>query len=200
MEHISLLLFDFFSSVAPSVRIIAVFLFALIEGTPIIGSFFPGGTIALLVGALSHNGFIAPVAAIALITTGNFVGDMIGFFVGRLLGHTRWVQNLLTRESHQKHWERFDRHIIPIILLSRIVPFIRSLPALFAGARNINAYTYTLLSLGGALLWAITGIYGGKLIAKVTGTMSVPIILGILLISIIVTTVVHFKKNNTHTS
>lgn len=195
MEHLSLFLFDFFSSVAPSVRIIAVFLFALIEGMPILGSLFPGGTIALLVGALSHSGFIAPVFAIVLITVGNFMGDMIGFLVGRTLGHTRWVQKLLYRESHQKHWERFDRHIIPIILLSRILPLVRSLPALFAGARGIPPHKYTLLSFGGAILWAITGIYGGNLIARVAGTMALPIILGILIVSIIVTIVMQYRKN-----
>lgn len=194
MEYVSIYLNELFFLLSPTFRIFFIFLFAYVEGLPIIGSFFPGGTIALFVGALSNKGFIDPIYAITIIALGSFLGDMTGFMFGKKLKHKKWVKKILEHEKHQKKWDIFDRHIIFIILFSRVVPFVRSLPSLFAGARNVKTQKYLILSFIGSFIWAITGVYGGNIISKIAGNLAVPIILGILLVSIIITIILNRKK------
>lgn len=194
MEYTLSYLNELFFSLSPILKIFFIFLFAYIEGLPIIGSFFPGGTIALFIGALSNNGFINPIYAITIIALGSFLGDMTGFMFGKKLKHKKWVKKIINHEKHQKKWDLFDRNIIFIILFSRVVPFVRSLPSLFAGARNIKTKKYLLLSFIGSFIWAVTGVYGGNIISKIAGDLAIPIILGILFISIIVSVVLNNKK------
>jgi len=194
MEYNLSYLNELFFSLSPILKIFFIFLFAYIEGLPIIGSFFPGGTIALFIGALSNNGFINPIYAITIIALGSFLGDMTGFMFGKKLKHKKWVKKIINHEKHQKKWDLFDRNIIFIILFSRVVPFVRSLPSLFAGARNIKTKKYLLLSFIGSFIWAVTGVYGGNIISKIAGDLAIPIILGILFISIIVSVVLNNKK------
>lgn len=194
MESVSDNLSEIFFSIEASYRIIFIFCIALIEGLPIIGSFFPGGAIALFIGILTNEGFINPISAIVLIALGSFVGDMTGYIVGKRLKHKKWIRKILEHEKHQKKWDIFDRHIVLIILFSRVVPIIRSIPSIFAGARNIKSLKYILLSLSGSFIWAIGGVYGGNLISKVAGKYAIPIILGIVVISILITIIFKKKK------
>lgn len=195
MEYFSIFLSESFLSISPIFRVIFIFLFAYIEGLPIIGSLFPGGTIALLVGTLSQTGFIKPIYAILIIALGSFMGDMTGFLLGRKFKHKKWIKKIVEHEKHQKKWEIFDRQIVLIILFSRVVPFVRSLPSLFAGARNIKTRKYLILSFIGSFIWAITGVYSGNLISKLVGNLAIPIILGILFISIIITFLINKNKS-----
>ncbi len=194
MEQISTYLSEIFFILSPNFRIFFILLFAYIEGLPIIGSFFPGGTIALFVGVLSDSGFIEPFYAIIIIALGSFLGDMTGFIVGRKLKHKKWVKKIMEHEKHENKWDIFDRHIILIIIFSRVVPFVRSLPSLFAGARNIKIQKYLVLSFIGSFIWAITGVYGGNILSKIAGNMAIPIILGILFVSIIITIILNRRK------
>lgn len=194
MDFIFIFLNELFLSISPLFRVVFIFLFSYIEGLPIIGSVFPGGTIALLVGTLSEAGFIKPIHAILIIALGGFFGDMTGFLLGRKFKHKKWIKKIIEHEKHQKKWDMFDRQIVIIILFSRVVPFIRSLPSLFAGARNIRMKKYIFLSFIGSFVWGFTGVFGGNLISRLAGNLAMPIILGILFISIIITIIMNLKK------
>ena len=185
---------NYFFLISPNYRIIFIFLFAYIEGLPIVGTFFPGGTIALFIGVLSENGFINSIYAIIIIAMGSFFGDMTGFMFGKKLKHKKWVKKIMEHEKHQKKWDIFDRHIVLIILFSRVVPFIRSIPSLFAGARNVKIQKYILLSFLGSFIWAVAGVYGGSIISKIAGNLAVPIILAILFFSVIISIIMNYKK------
>ncbi len=178
-----------------TLKTILIFMFSLLEGLPIVGSFFPGGTISLLVGVASEKNIINPLYAILTLTIGGFFGDMIGFFVGKKFKNTRLIQKIIKNEKHQKKWEFFDRKIFYISMLGRITPFVRSLPSLFAGARNIKTKKYMVISLLGSFVWSIGGVYGGNILSKITGKFSIPIILGILFVTSTIALYKHlFKK------
>ncbi len=197
MDQISLILNELFLNLSPIFRLIFVFLFSYMEGLPIIGSFFPGGTIALLVGTLVQDGHVNAYYAITIIAFGSFLGDMTGFLMGRKFKHKKWIKKIIENEKHQGKWDLFDRRIVLIILFSRVIPIVRSLPALFAGARNVvRLQKYIVLSLLGSFIWAITGIFGGKLISKLAGNLAIPVILGIGLLFIVVPFITNkFKKS-----
>ncbi len=179
---------------APNLRMVFVFLFSYIEGLPILGSIFPGGTISLLIGVLSQDGFIKPLNAILITMTGGFLGDITGFFIGRKLKHLSFVKKIIHNEKHQRKWEVFDRQIIIISILGRLIPLVRSIPSIFAGARNnISVTKYLILSLVGSAIWAASGVYGGIILSLFTGRFAIPIILGILVVSVIATLIVNYK-------
>jgi len=183
MEQFSLFISDLFFTVTPVVRTILIFAFSYGEGLPVIGSILPGGTIALLVGSLSTQGFINPLFAVGVITIGSFLGDVTGFFAGKRLKHYSWLKRLVGDEKHQTSWDVFDRHLAIIVIFGKLIPVVRSTPSFFAGARNVKVQKYLFYSFLGSLLWALVGIYGGSILARVAGPAAIPIIIGVLIIS-----------------
>jgi len=183
MEQVSLFISDIFFAVSPFLRVIIIFAFSYGEGLPVIGSILPGGTIALLVGSLSAQGFINPLFAISIITIGSFLGDITGFFLGKKMKQWKWLKKFVDHEKHQASWDVFDRHLAIIVIFGKLIPVVRSTPSFFAGARNVAIRKYMLYSFLGSLLWAIVGIYGGNALSRVAGPAAIPIIIGILIVS-----------------
>ena len=183
MEAMHNTLIELFFNLTPVTRDVFIFVLAFGEGLPVIGTLLPGGTIAILIGSLSEEGFINAWKAIHLIAIGSLLGDLIGFFIGRKLLHLKWVQKIVYSEKHVKKWDLFDRHAALIIVLGKIVPVIRSTPSLFAGARKMNIFKYSFYVLIGSYLWAVIGIFGGKYLQQLFGDFSIILIVLILIIS-----------------
>lgn len=196
MELLHDSLIALFFSLTPFLKNIFILILAFGEGLPIIGSFLPGGTIAILIGSLSQEGFINPILAINLIALGSFAGDLVGFFIGRKLLYVPWVHNMVYHEKHQKKWDIFDRHAALVIILGKILPVIRSTPALFAGARKMNILKYSTFVIIGSYLWALIGIYGGRYLAQLLGDSAIIIIIGVLVLSGIVALVSHLQNRD----
>jgi membrane protein DedA with SNARE-associated domain len=195
MEHFSTYITELFFSVSPIFRIIIIFLFSFAEGFPIVGTLVPGGTVAILVGTLSNEGFILPIYAIIILSLGSFLGDMSGFLISKKFKNWKWIKNIVESEKHQKKWDLFDRHLIIIIIFCKIIPIIRSTPSIFAGIRNVKVQKYAVLSFIGSLLWAVVGVYSGNLLSKIAGKIAIPIILGILVVSVVSTIVLNLNKS-----
>lgn len=179
----------------PATRNLVIFVLSYAEGLPVIGSFVPGGTVAIMIGSLSAEGFISPLLAINLIAAGSFLGDITGFIFGKTLRKIPAVRRMVESQKHQKNWDIFDRHIALVIIFGKLLPVVRSTPSLFAGARNISKWKYILYVLIGSYLWSIAGIYGGSLLTKVLGERAIPIIL-ITVIGIFVITWLGAKVKN----
>jgi membrane protein DedA with SNARE-associated domain len=186
MESLHHQLVDLFIGLSPLLKNIFILGISFGEGLPIIGSFLPGGTIAILIGALSEEGLINPWLAIHLIAIGSLCGDLVGFFAGRKLLHISWVNKIVYSEKHIKSWDLFDRHTALVIVIGKLLPLVRSTPALFAGARKMNVFRYMLYVAIASYLWAIAGIFGGKYLSQLLGNALLPIIVGIVIVTIII--------------
>lgn len=160
-----------------------MFFMAFGEGLPVIGSFLPGGTIALLIGGFSAEGLINPWLAIHIIALGSLIGDLLGFFFGRYLLHVRWVYRIVHDKKHKSKWDLFDRHAALVIIFGKVIPIIRSIPSLFAGVRRMNIFRYIIFASIGSYLWAITGIFGGKYLTQLFGKHTILFLFGILVVS-----------------
>lgn len=194
MEGLNETIIELFLSVNPLWRNIMIFALAFGEGLPVVGSFLPGGTIAILIGGLSQEGVINPWLAIHLIALGSTIGDMCGFFFGRSMLHLKWVRNMVHGEQHAKKWDLFDRHAALVIILGKILPIIRSTPALFAGARRMHVGRYLMYVIIASYLWAIGGIWGGNYLSSLLGHNLIILIIAIVVVSIIASLISFVRK------
>lgn len=183
----------------PIIRDLLIFLFSFGEGLPIIGSFLPGGTIALLVGSLAQEGFVNAWLAITIIALGSFCGDIVGYYAGKKLGNIPAIKKKLEDDKHASKWDLFDRHAALVIILGKVLPVVRSTPALFAGAKSFNLGKYSVYVLIGSFVWAAVGIFGGGLLAQIFGKSAVPILLGALIVTGIIAFVAKTRKSKKET-
>jgi membrane protein DedA with SNARE-associated domain len=198
MEGINEFITELFFSVTPPMRTLIILALAFGEGLPVIGSFLPGGTIALLIGGLSEENFINPWFAVNLIALGSLAGDLIGFFAGMKLSNVSFIKRILESEKHESKWDLFDRHAALVIIFGKILPVVRSTPALFAGARKMNIWRYIGYVLIGSYLWAIGGIFGGRYLAQFFGSSAISIIIIISIILAVITFVSKSVKKKEH--
>jgi membrane protein DedA with SNARE-associated domain len=171
-----------------------IFLLAYIESLPIITIFFPGMMVAVIIGSLTPTGVISPFVAINLIALGSFLGDITSLYAGPQLLKINWFKKFIEKEKYQKHWALFDKNIAWIIILSKVLPFIRSTPSLFAGARNISKTKYFLYTLISSYLWSALAILGGSFLGHIFGKLVIPII---FLIFIFLGLITYFYKKYT---
>lgn len=185
MQIIHDIIYNILFVLDPGFREVFIFLLGYVEGLPVIGSFVPGGTIAILIGSLSVEGYINKFVAINLIAIGSFIGDLTGFFFGNKIRNWKLIKRFVKNDSESKGWDLFDRHIAFVIIFGKLLPVVRSMPSLFAGARSTKPYKYALYALIASYVWAVFGIYAGSFLADLLGEKAIPvIILGVIVMLI----------------
>jgi membrane protein DedA with SNARE-associated domain len=85
MEIIHDTVYNLLFVLGPGLREVFIFLLGYLEGLPVIGSFVPGGTIAILIGSLSVEGYVNQILAVNLIVWAIF-GIYVGSFLAEFLG------------------------------------------------------------------------------------------------------------------
>ncbi|MGN6503055.1 MAG: DedA family protein [Pseudolysinimonas sp.] len=106
-------------------------------------------------GTLGHLSI--PLLLIAS-TVGSYIGALILYAIGRVLGldrAIRWLAKLplVDREDFEKAAAWFDRHGRAAIFFGRLVPGVRSLISLPAGASKMNPVLFSALTIAGSAIW-----------------------------------------------
>jgi membrane protein DedA with SNARE-associated domain len=90
-------------------------------------------------------------------TIGYTLGSMLGWGIGRIGGrpflerHGRWVHVTPERLTRAETW--FDRYGDAAVLISRVVPVVRSFISIPAGVLEMPLGRFTLLSFLGTIPW-----------------------------------------------
>ncbi|MEW2355126.1 DedA family protein [Spirillospora sp. NPDC029432] len=141
-------------SLAPLLAV--AWLLAFAESGLGIGTLVPGETAVLVLGASAAEPvrFAAMLLAVGLgVTAGDHVGYLIGRRYGEAMGRTRIV-----RKAGQRHWDRamavLRRRGAAAVLLTRLVPVVRTLTPAAAGAAGVPYARFLPASLAGSLVWA----------------------------------------------
>lgn len=118
----------------------------------------PSEVILPLAGFLTRQGSMSLALVFLTSTLGAYVGALLLYWLGARLGlerSIRWLSRLplVDREDFEKaaHW--FDRHGRPAIFFGRLIPGVRSLISLPAGAQKMNMFTFSLFTVAGSGLW-----------------------------------------------
>jgi len=149
----------------------------------------PGETVLILAAVFAGTRHQLDIVAVVLTAaTAAFVGQVVGYMIGRQFGYRLLLQYggyLRITEGRIKLGEYlFLRHGIAIVIVARFVPVLRSIIASLAGANRMPAPPFLFANIVGALVWTsaigyLSFLFGnlihraGHCIAIVVGVVAV---------------------------
>jgi membrane protein DedA with SNARE-associated domain len=144
---------------------LTIFLAALLEAVPIVGSVIPGSTIILALSALVPGGQLLLEAVLAAAISGALLGDGAAFWTGhraqrKILG--AWPMVNYPRVVAQSE-AFFHRWGILAVFFARFVPPIRAFVPLTAGALGMPPIRFYAVNIPAILLWAPVHVLPGVL-------------------------------------
>jgi membrane-associated protein len=173
------------------------------ESGLLVGFFLPGDSLLFTAGFIASQGFLN----IFVLIFGAFVCAVLGDNLGYATGY-RFGRKLFQREDnwffHKKNLVKtqsfYDKHGKKTIVLARFMPIVRTFAPIVAGIGAMRYKTFMSYNLVGGLLWTggitLLGYFLGKAIpAKQVDKYLLPIILGIIILSLI-PSVVHLIQEN----
>lgn len=129
----------------------------------------PSELILPLAGFLSGLGSMNLVLVYFTSTLGAYIGALLLYWLGARLGlerSIRWLSKmpLVEREDFEKAAEWFRRHGRSAVFFGRLLPGVRSLISLPAGAEKMNLAVFSVFTVAGSGLWNVALISFGALL------------------------------------
>lgn len=118
----------------------------------------PSEVILPLAGFLTTHGQLNLPLVLVTATLGSYVGALALYGVGAALGLERSIDGLsklplVDREDFEKAAQWFQRHGRASIFFGRLIPGVRSLISLPAGANRMNLGVFSLFTVAGSGVW-----------------------------------------------
>jgi membrane-associated protein len=142
---------------------LTLFLAALLEAIPIVGSFIPGTTIILALSALIPGGELALQWVLAAAIIGALLGDGSAFWIGHRRQRellTSWPLANYPRLIAQSE-AFFHRFGTLAIFLARFVAPIRAVVPITAGALGVQPVRFYAVNVPAIVLWALAHVLPG---------------------------------------
>ncbi len=138
-------------------------LFAVIfaETGLVVTPFLPGDSLLFAAGALAATGAMDVSVVLVLITVAAILGNVVNYAIGRAIGprvfSAQDTQGLAHRLLNRQHLDRahafFEKHGGMAVVASRFAPIIRTFVPFVAGAAAMNATTFLVYNVVGAVAW-----------------------------------------------
>ena len=118
----------------------------------------PSEVILPLAGFLSNRGDMNIVLVFITATLGGYLGALLLYWLGRAYGEERIITTLskiplLDREDFERAAGWLHRHGRRAVFFGRLIPGVRSLISLPAGATRMPVGTFSLFTVAGTALW-----------------------------------------------
>jgi membrane-associated protein len=142
-----------------------LFLAALLEAVPIIGSVIPGTTIILAMSALIPGGELHLVPVLASAITGAIIGDGTAFWIGhrsKLGILNAWPLSRYPGIVAQSE-TFFERYGTLAVFLARFVAPVRAVVPITAGALGMPPPRFYAVNIPAIALWALAHVLPGVL-------------------------------------
>lgn len=153
--------------------LLVVCLIIFAETGLLIGFLFPGDTLLVISGLLTHTSNIFGVniwVVSLLIALSAFIGGEVGYFIGHKGGPAvfeRKESGLFSIKNVERTNAYFTRYGGLTVILARFVPVVRTFAPIAAGVGHMPWRRYSLYNLIGALLWGFGLTMLGYLIAYI---------------------------------
>jgi undecaprenyl-diphosphatase len=180
---------------------ICIALVALLESTPIIGTFTPGTFIILFCGFMVSEGYIDFIPTLTATVIGSVLGDMIGYYFG-IYGRAYIHDHKgILRTSHIEMGRGFfTKHGGKSILIGRFAGPVRSIISVVAGTVNMSLRKFLTFNITGAVIWSFIYVYLGYAFGSQLKTIEHIIsrtgIVVALVVIAIATLVFHIRKRD----
>ena len=144
---------------------LTLFLAALLEAVPVVGSVIPGSTIILALSALVPSGDLRLEWVLVAAITGALLGDGSAFWIGHRTQReilSNWPLSNYPRLIAQSE-AFFHRWGTLAVFFARFVPPIRAFVPITAGALGMPPSRFYAVNLPAILLWAAAHVFPGVL-------------------------------------
>ena len=158
------------SPVAPFLFYVVIGLIIFIETGLLLGFFLPGDSLLFSAGlvAAARND-INIVILVFIVFLAAFIGDQVGYVLGRKIGRPYFERRKSPRMLQMFHKsERFyERYGWWSVVIARYIPWVRTFVPPIAGTVKMNYYKFLSANALGALLWGsgitLAGFYSGSI-------------------------------------
>lgn len=149
--------------------VVCVFLFAVIDAALGVGAVVPGETGIVLAAIALADSPVHLALAVVAAASGAFLGDHIGFALGRKLGPRLGETKLINRLGADRWMSARDfvARRFWVVIVARLMPGIRTLVAAAAGASTIRYWRFASICAFAAVIWATLWVVGGAMIGRV---------------------------------
>lgn len=154
-----------FVSAHAGLAYLTLFLAALLEAVPVVGSVVPGSTIILALSALVPGGELRLEGVLAAAIAGALLGDGSAFWIGHRAQReilSAWPMANYPRLIVQSE-AVFHRWGALAVVFARFVPPIRAFVPITAGALGMAPLRFYTVSIPAILLWAPAHVLPGVL-------------------------------------
>jgi membrane protein DedA with SNARE-associated domain len=144
---------------------LTLFLAALLEAVPVVGSVIPGSTIILALSALVPGGDLKLEWVLAAATAGALLGDGSAYWIGHKAQReilNSWPLNRYPRLVARSE-EFFKRWGALAVFFARFIPPIRAFVPITAGALGMPPLRFFAVNVPAVLLWAPVHVLPGVL-------------------------------------
>ncbi|MEB4614060.1 DedA family protein [Leucobacter sp. M11] len=177
------------NSLGPAV-LIGVCLIVFLETGVLVLAFLPGDSLLFTVGLMTATGIIPyPIVVTCLLVfVAAFLGDQMGFTLGRKLGpaiFSREQSRVFNPANVKRTGEFFKKFGPKAIVLARFLPVFRAFVPAAAGVGQMRRRHFLVYNLIGALLWGVGVTLIGYFLGKIdfVNDYAEYFILGIVFIS-----------------
>ena len=154
-----------FVSAHPWLAYLTLFLAALLEAVPVVGSVIPGSTIILALSALVPGGELALPWVLLAAAAGAVLGDGSAYLIGHRQQRkilTTWPLTNYPRVVEQSE-SFFNRFGTWAVFFARFVPPIRAFVPVTAGALGMAPAKFYAVNIPAILVWAPAHVLPGVL-------------------------------------
>jgi membrane protein DedA with SNARE-associated domain len=176
----------------PHYALTAIFLLALSEAIPVIGTVVPGSTLIIGICALATGAHVNSWPLLGAAIVGAIFGDGLSFWLGR-----RYQREILLRWPLNRYPQFIDRSEAFIktyggasVFLARFIAVVRAFVPLVAGILGMSSRQFYAVNILSALAWAPAHVFPGVLLGMALslaglspGRLAILLIVGLIAVS-----------------
>jgi membrane protein DedA with SNARE-associated domain len=176
----------------PHYALTAIFLLALSEAIPVMGTVVPGSTLIIGICALATGAHVNPWPLLGAAIVGAIFGDGLSFWLGR-----RYHREILLRWPLNRYPQFIDRSEAFIktyggasVFLARFIAVVRAFVPLVAGILGMSSRQFYAFNILSAFAWAPAHVFPGVLVGMVLnlaglspGQLAILLIVGLIAVS-----------------
>ncbi len=153
---------------------LTVFLAALLEAVPVLGSLIPGSTIILALSALIPGGRLDLIGVLSVAMLGAALGDGTAFWIGHR--QNRRILQIWPLSNYPNLVARSEAFFLRFgtlaVFFARFVPPVRAFVPITAGALQMAPLRFFAVNIAAIVLWAPAHVLPGVVAAMAWPTVN----------------------------